>query len=190
MTFPTYHDGKAHPTLPVTADGAMSVDGLKGTSHLFQFMDQVAQDNWAFHHTPREWRGIQRAGLVPNGIELHVWAGRWEDASVHQPTEGSTQPLWRVKSWVPGLKTAEELVGVTGTVITLDKKPSWPVFEVNGTESGDDWGPITQCGEAAHARGQWTVNAVEYVVTKSATAAFQLIPFALLLEPVPVEEVR
>jgi len=185
VTFPKYHDGKGHPTLPVTHEGALSVDGLSDETHLHAVMDKLCGQNWAFQHTPREFRKVSELGYVPAGIQLHIWAGPYGKTSVHQPSEGSTQPLWRVKSWVPSLNRAEDLVGKTGTVITLDEDPSWPVFEVNGTEDGTEYGPCVQCLEPAHARGRWTVEAVEYSIVGGGITVDDkpvLAPFALLLK--------
>jgi len=182
-SFPRFVNDAPHPTLPVDQYGLLSVDGLEDVTHFHALMDKLCGFDWAFEYSPREARKQQEAGHFPRGIALHIWAGRMGEATVHQPTEGSTQPLWRVKSWVPGLNTAEKLVGKTGTVITLDVNPSWPVFEVNGAEDGTEYGPIKQCLEPAHARGRWTVEAVEYVVVSSVVSrGFDLAPFALLLK--------
>lgn len=190
-SFPKVQGESGHPTLPVTHEGLISIDGLDSVEHFHRVMDKIAGQFWAFEYSPREARRAMSFGYLPAGIQIHVWAGQYDhQASVYQPTDGASQPLWRVKSWVPGLNEAPSLVGKTGTVITLDQEPSWPVFEIHGTESGYDWGPMTQCGEAAHGRGQWTVDAVEYKIIDSATAAFQLVPFALLLKAVEVEEVK
>jgi len=175
----------------VSEKGLLSIDGLRDREHFLMVMDRLCGQDWAFEYSPRETSRLQRISqYFPAGIQLHVWAGPLHEGTVHQPTEGATQPLWRVKSWVPGLNRAESLVGKTGTVITMDSNPSFPIFEVHGTESGIDWGPIMQCGEAAHARGQWTVSAVEYTVQDSPVSAFSLVPFALLLSPVEVAEVK
>ena len=190
-SFPVFADtGKQHPTLPVTSDGLVSIDGLSGTEHFHRTMDSLCKQEWAYEYSPREAARLRRVGYFPEGIQLHIWAGEWSEATVHQPVDGSSNPLWRVKTWVPGLVEAASLVGKTGTVITMDAMPSWPIFEVNGTESGTDWGPIVQCMEPAHARGQWTVEAVEYIITPSHQVEWKLAPFALLLKAVEVAEVK
>jgi hypothetical protein len=175
---------------PIEGSSVISIDGLEDQDQLYVLMDKLCGQNWGHAHSPREFARLQRLGYVSGDVGLHIWAGEWRAATVHQPTDGSSQPLWRVKSWVPNMHEAASLLGKTGTVITLDSAPSWPIFEVNGTESGEAWGPMLQCEEPAHGRGEWTVKAIEYVIVPSATADYQLSPFALLLEPVEVGEIK
>ncbi len=167
-SFPRFEEG-GHPTLPVTHEGLLSIDGLRDVEHFHALMDRLCGQAWAFEYSPREARQALAGDSLPAGIQLHLWAGSVAAAPTTKPVEGDGQAYWRVKSWSPSLIPAEELVGKTGTVVTLDSDPSWPHFEVYGLLSGETDGPVTTgVFESTFAHGRWTVEAVEYIAAISA----------------------
>ena len=87
-----------------------------------------------------------------------------------------------MQAWSPGLDDAVSLLGKTGTVVSLDSAPHWPVFLTHGAEDGVEVGPTTYCFKAGWCHGRWTVVGIDYrkiVFSRHLSGSY---PFALILE--------